>query len=377
MPTLPEIIRSRIPGAGHRFLLPLLLAMALAVTLAISACGDEETAGVATSTGGETTSLRLEDLPLQPVPPPPGRAPDPVVGPAGINDSLQHQLEQILSTYNYDYQYTMIAELASDRYEGRKTGSRGARAAAGFIAGEYERLGLSAWGELGLNSFYHRFNASGLEDDNVIGILPGTNPNGKIIILAAHYDHLGLDTSGAAFNGADDNAAGVATLLETASILKALGYRPPNTIVFCAFSGEEQGQYGAGALGRLITDAGLAARVEMINIDGIGATGGSYFGVWDEGSAAAAPLVETMSQAGSYLGITVINEGTDIGSDAQPFAWDYGIPAITVDWDWGSDPSAYHPNYHTIYDDAAAINRTALSSATRVILVGLWLRASV
>lgn len=375
MPTLPEIKRSRIPDTGYRLVLPLLLAVSLAIIFAISACGEEEPGAVATSTGD--TSLRLEDLPLQPVPPPPGRASDPVVGPAGINDSLQHQLEQILSTYNYDYQYAVMAELASDRYEGRKAGSDGARAAAAFIAAEYQRLGLSPWAGLGLPSYYHHFIAGGLEDDNVIGVLPGSDPNGRIVILAAHYDHLGLDASGAAFNGADDNAAGVATLLETASILRALGFRPANTIVFCAFSGEEQGQLGAGALGQLITEAGLAGRVEMINVDGIGATGGSYFGVWDEGSAAAAPLVETMSQAGSYLGITVVNEGTDIGSDAQPFAWDYGIPAITVDWDWGSNPSAYHPNYHTIYDDATAIDRTALASATRVILVGLWLRASI
>lgn len=354
--------------------MPLILALALVTAAAITACGEEETP--AAPTVAEEASLRLEDLPLPPIPPPPGRAPDPAAGTTGIDDSLQYQLERILSTYNIDYQYAVIAELASDRYEGRKTGSNGARAAAAFIAAEYQRLGLSPWTGLGLTSYHHRFRAAGLEDDNLIGVLPGTDPDGKIVILAAHYDHLGLDANGAVFNGADDNAAGVATLLETASILKALGYRPANTIIFCAFSGEEQGQYGAGALGQLITDAGLAGRVEMINVDGIGATGGSYFGVWDQGSAAAAPLVETMAQAGSYLGITVVNEGTDIGSDSQPFAWQYGIPAITVDWDWGSNPSAYHPNYHTIYDDAAAIDRTALARATRVILVGLWLRAS-
>jgi Zn-dependent M28 family amino/carboxypeptidase len=229
---------------------------------------------------------------------------------------------------------------------------------------------------VGLDSFRHHFSTNGIEDDNVIGVLPGSDPSGRFVILSAHYDHLGLDLNGEVFNGADDNAAGVATVLEAAAIFKALGYRPVNTIVFCAFSGEEQGQHGAHALGQLITDSGLADRVEVINIDGIGATGGSYLGVWDQDAAIAGSLVESMNQAGAYLGVPVVDEGTDIGSDAQPFDWEFGIPAITVDWDWGSNPSVYHPNYHSINDDAEAIDKPTLMRASQVILVGLWLRAT-
>ncbi|RJQ43228.1 MAG: M20/M25/M40 family metallo-hydrolase [Gaiellales bacterium] len=351
----------------------LALLAAAVISLTVTSCGGDEEP----STPGTIRSAAepLEEIYLPPPPPPPGRAPDPPSAGNAVDDTLQLQLESILSAYDNEYQYGIITELASDRYQGRRTGSDGARAAAAFIAAEFGRLGLQPWSHVGLDSYYHHFSGGGLEDDNIIGVLPGSNPGGAIVILAAHYDHLGMDGQGNAYNGADDNAAGVATILEAAANLRSLGYRPADTIVFCAFSGEEQGQVGAGALGRLITDAGLAGRVEMINIDGIGATGGDYLGVWDEGSAAAAPLVATMSQAGSYLGTTVINEGTDIGSDAQPFAWEYGIPAITVDWDWGSNPSAYHPYYHTIHDDAGAIDRPTLARATRVILVGLWLRA--
>lgn len=269
-----------------------------------------------------------------------------------------------------------IAELASDRYEGRRTGSAGARAAASYISSQFMSLGLIPWPAVSPGSYQQHFAVAGLEGDNVIGVIPGTDPGGSYVILAGHYDHLGLDPSGQAFNGADDNAAGVAALLETARIIKQLGLTPGKTIVFCAFSGEEQGEYGARALGSAITSAGLAGNVEMINIDGIGATGGSYFGVWDEGAAEAAPLVRTLQQAGQYLQTTVREEGTDIGSDAQPFNWQFGIPAVTVDWDWGSDPSTFHPYYHTIYDDADKIDSVALERATKVAMAGLWLRAS-
>ena len=196
------------------------------------------------------------------------------------------------------------------------------------------------------------------------------------MLLGAHYDHLGLDNSGNAYNGADDNAAGIAAILEAASIFHQTGIRPASTIVFCAFSGEEEGELGSAALGNLIANAGLAANVEMINIDGIGAVGGDYFGVWDEGASNAAPLVRALEQAGLQLSTPVKEEGTDIGSDAQSFDWQYSIPAVTVDWSWGSDASVWHPYYHTIYDDSDQIDRQVMERATRVALLGLWLRSS-
>ncbi|MFA6001379.1 MAG: M20/M25/M40 family metallo-hydrolase [Thermoleophilia bacterium] len=282
----------------------------------------------------------------------------------------------MISAYNVNFQMAQIAELASEKYEGRRTGSAGARAAASYISSQFASLGLKPWSAISPGSYLHHFAAGGLESDNVIGVIPGTDPGGTYVILAGHYDHLGMDPNGQPFNGADDNAAGVAALLETARVIKQQGLTPVKTIVFCAFSGEEEGEYGARALGSAITNAGLAGKVEMINIDGIGATGGSYFGVWDEGAAEAAPLVRTMQRAGQYLETTVREEGTDIGSDAQPFNWQFGIPAVTVDWDWGSDPSTYHPYYHTIYDDADKIDSVVLARATKVAMAGLWLRAT-
>jgi hypothetical protein len=284
-------------------------------------------------------------------------------------------LDGLLAGFSVEREYAHIEELASDAYQGRKTGSAGASAAAGYISDHFSALGLEPWSELGLPGYGHAFTGAGLSDQNVIGVIRGTAPaaEAQFIILAAHHDHLGVSAAGAVFNGADDNAAGVAALIEAATIIRGSGLQPRQNIVLCSFSGEEQGQYGSQALGALITDSGLADRVMMINIDGIGATGGSYFGVWDEGAVNAAPVVAALQTAGALLGEQVVEEGTDIGSDAQSFDWQFGIPAVTVDWNWGQDETAFHPYYHTVDDDAVYINKTALSSATRVAIAGLWL----
>src|SRR5690606_17672862 len=79
------------------------------------------------------------------------------------------------------------------------------------------------------------------EGKNVIGVLPGANPlfKDEAIVVSAHYDHLGPNHP-----GADDNASGVAVLIELARTAAQQG-RPPRTVVFAAFSGEESGLLGS------------------------------------------------------------------------------------------------------------------------------------
>lgn len=287
------------------------------------------------------------------------------------------QLTALLDAFDIEQEYAIITELASDAYAGRKSGTSGAAQAADYISSRFAGLGLKPWLNAGLASLRQSFTVRGKETDNVIGILPGSGgPEAGYVMLAAHYDHLGVDASGQVFNGADDNAAGVAAMLEAAEMIRQAGLVPVKNLVFCAFSGEEQGQYGSAALGNLISSQGLADQVVMFNIDGIGATGGDYLGVWDEGATNAAPLVQVLKKAGGLLGEAVREEGTDIGSDAQAFDWQYGIPAVTIDWNWGQDESAFHPYYHTVQDDPANISKNALARASKVAISGFWLQAT-
>jgi hypothetical protein len=112
---------------------------------------------------------------------------------------------------------------------------------------------------------------------NVVGILPGSDPNLKneTIVIGAHYDHLGLGGEGSLaprageiHHGADDNASGVAGLLELARMFST-GPKPRRTIVFIAFSGEEEGLIGSNYyVNHPIVP--LANTVAMINLDMIG-----------------------------------------------------------------------------------------------------------
>jgi Zn-dependent M28 family amino/carboxypeptidase len=87
---------------------------------------------------------------------------------------------------------------------------------------------------------------------NVIAVLPGTDPGlaSQYVVVGGHLDHLGIDPSArpgedAIFNGAMDNAAGVATLIETARSFVASGQPPRRSVMFIATTGEERGLLGA------------------------------------------------------------------------------------------------------------------------------------
>jgi peptidase M28-like protein/PDZ domain-containing protein/PA domain-containing protein len=115
---------------------------------------------------------------------------------------------------------------------------------------------------------------------NVAGMLEGSDPllKNEVIIIGAHYDHLGrggegsgslAPTSGEIHHGADDNASGAAGVLELARLFSGQKQRPKRTIVFIAFSGEEEGLLGSNYYVNHPLFP-LANTVAMINMDMIG-----------------------------------------------------------------------------------------------------------
>lgn len=166
----------------------------------------------------------------------------------------------------------ILSALAADSMEGRLTGSPGANRAANFIAHEMRNIGLSPRGD---SAYFQRVPfasiaaANGRQrisllesmqaldtipvpsrriSYNVIGVLPGSDPvlRDQVVVIGAHYDHLGVGTpvnGDSIYNGADDDASGVTTVL---SIARALQQGPPpkRTIAFIATTGEEQGIRG-------------------------------------------------------------------------------------------------------------------------------------
>ncbi len=156
-----------------------------------------------------------------------------------------------------------VAFLASDEMEGRQTGTEGEKIALAYISKRFEELGLTGKGTNGYVQPFSfkpttnpheevKFDVNGdgtITGNNVIGYFDNKAEN--TIIIGAHYDHLGYggegslfrDTIKAVHNGADDNASGVALLLNLAKKLKDKNTK--NNYLFMAFSGEEMGLLGS------------------------------------------------------------------------------------------------------------------------------------
>jgi len=114
--------------------------------------------------------------------------------------------------------------LSSDEMQGRDTGAPGGLMARNYILGRLESLGVVAppMGRLQPWEMQGRTRAGPktFNGVNVIGLIPGTRVTYRYIVVTAHYDHVGINAEGQVFNGADDNASGVATMLALAADLK-------------------------------------------------------------------------------------------------------------------------------------------------------------
>lgn len=105
---------------------------------------------------------------------------------------------------------------------------------------------------------------------NVVGILPGSDPelSKEYVVVGAHLDHLGI-SGGQLFPGADDNASGTTSMMQTAMALASLPERPKRTVIFMAFGAEEIGLLGSSYFVNNPT-IDLSNVVAMLNLDMLG-----------------------------------------------------------------------------------------------------------
>ncbi|MFD1768482.1 M20/M25/M40 family metallo-hydrolase [Sphingobacterium suaedae] len=151
-----------------------------------------------------------------------------------------------------------IYYLADDKMKGRGTGSKQAAKAAKYIENEFKKYGLTPKGEKGYRqTFEARVRRVIVKDsirraDNVIGFLD--NGSAYTVVVGAHYDHLGEGHQGSSrdslgvgkiHNGADDNASGVAGLLELARHYATNNNKEKYNLLFIAFGAEELGLIGS------------------------------------------------------------------------------------------------------------------------------------
>jgi hypothetical protein len=150
-----------------------------------------------------------------------------------------------------------VRTLASPAFKGRRTGSDGSKMAQAYITKRYVELGLQPYGTSyampfsftqhsirGLFSAGKKYSNEFPAAVNLIGYIKGSAQPERVMVVSAHYDHLG-ERNGLVYPGADDNASGVAAMLATAAYFQQ--HPPLHTVVFAAFDAEELGLRGSEA----------------------------------------------------------------------------------------------------------------------------------
>ena len=159
--------------------------------------------------------------------------------------------------------------LASDELQGRATGSEGIEKAAEYITKQFEKSGIKPY----FSTYRDDFDAKGKKGFNIVGMIPGTDPQLKdeFVIIGAHYDHIGTakavegDTIA---NGANDDASGTTAVIELAKYF-AKAKNNKRSMIFTLYAGEEMGLLGSKHLAQRLKDEGLDLYT-MFNIEMMG-----------------------------------------------------------------------------------------------------------
>ena len=252
--------------------------------------------------------------------------------------------------------------LAHDSMQGRRTGGEGAAAARRLLLRELEARGVAPLVPGFEQPFAARLRADTVTGVNLLGVIRGTEFPETYLVVTAHYDHVGV-RNGEVFNGADDNASGVAGLLELASWFRA--HPPRHSVVIALLDAEEAGLQGA----RAFLDAAVVpieAIALNVNLDMIGRNArNELFAVGTRRHPELRPFVE---QAAAERAITA-RFGHEGGSDG-------------ADWTTMSDHAAFHQrgvrflyfgvedhaDYHRPTDDAERLQPAFLAEAASLVI---------
>jgi hypothetical protein len=245
------------------------------------------------------------------------------------------------------------AFLASDTLEGRLAGSRGSQAAASYLVQELKLAGCQP----GSGQDYRQVFGAGYT--NILALVPGVDPEltREVLVIGGHYDHVGLGTPqnsygpfGRIHNGADDNASGIAVLLELAQFLAQQPHK--RTILFACWDAEETGLLGSQHWVRQPTVE--LPRVKLaLNLDMIGRLRNQE--VTTMGWRSAAGLRPFMVAANRRSRLE-FRFDSHISADSDHHSF-YAARIPVLHFDTGK-----HEDYHRPSDDVEKLNWTGLET---------------
>jgi hypothetical protein len=298
------------------------------------------------------------------------------------NNSVSDYLNSI-STESLKTNLTVIA---SDEMQGRDTGSEGQKKAGRYIIDFYKKHGISY--PKGADSYYQHIPAAFLNEkynenlpnsENIWAFIEGSEKPNEIVVISAHYDHIGIK-NGEVYNGADDDGSGTVAIMEIAAAFqkaKNEGQGPKRSILIIHMTGEEHGLHGS----RYYSENPLfpiANTVADINIDMIGrrdefhqkSNNYVYLIGSDYLSTDLYKLCEAVNKQNKLLTIDYkFNDKKDPNrfyyrSDHYNFAKN-GIPSVFLF-------NGVHADYHQASDEVSKIEFDALTKRTQYGLAIAW-----
>lgn len=277
-------------------------------------------------------------------------------------------LANLEPVFSADKMMEVVKFLASDDLKGRGIGTSEIDKAADFIAEKFKEYGLQPGSDNG--TFFQEWSQDVLDKKNiklknVIGIIPGTNPDlSEAVIISAHYDHLGLGwpyvkkgNEGKIHNGADDNASGVAVMLELA---KSLGktHKPARTIIFVAFTAEEAGLVGSRYFAVNYKKYPVNKIFAVLNLDTVGRLFGNKLMVLNTNTAREWKFIFMGTDFTTGIPTELVTQDLD-ASDQTAFI-EKGIPGVQLFY------TGVKSDYHVPEDDAEKIDADGLVKVATV-----------
>ena len=243
--------------------------------------------------------------------------------------------------------------LSADSMEGRRAGTDGSRRARRWIIAELSAMGAKPFGA-SFEQIVKLPTRAGADTvgANVIARIPGRTSDGKVTVVSAHYDHLGV-RNGVIYNGADDDASGCIALLTIAERL--LREPPQHDVILAFFDNEEGGMHGSRTF--VAAPPVPLARIAMdLNLDMISRQDGKA--LWVTGTARY-PFLRPIADDAVKPATITIRFGHE-GKTLPP----------SDDWTTSSDHAAFHAkgipflylgvedhaDYHKPGDDAEKID---------------------
>jgi len=275
--------------------------------------------------------------------------------------------------------------IASDEMEGRDTGSPGQKKAGEYMINYYKALGISYPKALG--SYYQKVPADFMkkrgggnlpDSENILAFIEGSEKPEEIVVVSAHYDHVGTK-NGVVYNGADDDGSGTVGVMEIAKAFqsaKKAGNGPKRSILFLHVTGEEHGLFGS----EYYTDNPvfpLANTVVDLNIDMIGR---------DDPENRGKQYVYVIGSEMLSSELKVINEAANRNTNNLELNYKYDDPNDTQRLYYRSDhynfaknnvPVAFffdgiHEDYHKPTDDVEKIDYELLKKRTQLVFATAW-----